>query len=164
MHRPHKNKSCKKYNFTLFHNIVKVFISFLFCSIMYYLTLYQHWMINKCHKHCKNTQHTVLVALYNHVIVTVCMQHTNPALEINLINKTHIYLLTSSKRTLIFFYEINSIPITVVVPRGATSDAGENPQAEKFPISPRTINIRPTLKTHQITTNQCINIQHKAQV
>jgi len=48
-----------------------------------------------------------------------------------------------------FVYEINNKPITVVVPRGATSDAGEKPYAEKFPISPRTINIRPTLKRHQ---------------
>ena len=35
--------------------------------------------------------------------------------------------------------------MTVVVPRGATNEAGEKPYAEKFPISPRTINVRPTL-------------------
>ena len=41
--------------------------------------------------------------------------------------------------------EKHNIPMTVVVPRGATNEAGEKPYAEKFPISPRTIKVRPTL-------------------
>lgn len=48
--------------------------------------------------------------------------------------------------------------MTVVVPRGATSDAGENPYAEKLPISPRTINIRPTLQTDGRNINKIFGV------
>ena len=37
------------------------------------------------------------------------------------------------------------IPITVVVPNGATNDAGANAYAVKLPTSPRTITIIPHL-------------------
>lgn len=46
--------------------------------------------------------------------------------------------------------------MTVVVPRGATSDAGEKPYAEKLPISPRTINMRPTLQTDGRSINKIL--------
>lgn len=40
----------------------------------------------------------------------------------------------------------SSLPMTVVVPSGATKEAGANPYAEKLPISPSTIKIMPNLK------------------
>ena len=41
--------------------------------------------------------------------------------------------------------------MTVVVPRGATREAGANPYAEKLPISPNIINIMPSLRFQKIS-------------
>ena len=46
-----------------------------------------------------------------------------------------------------FIILINScLPITVVVPSGATKEAGAKPYAEKLPISPNTIKTMPNLQ------------------
>ena len=43
------------------------------------------------------------------------------------------------------------IPMTVVVPSGATRDAGAKPYAEKLPISPKIISIMPSLQVKNDT-------------